>query len=167
MTAPEHRLAKDAIHFQWDNRLPPAATVCSGDVVKFTTQDVSGGQVSKGAPAEVVTRLDTTRTYPLAGPVRVEDARPGDILEVEILGMEPGPWGWTAIIPDRGLLAEDFPAPYIRYFDLGDRTRTELRPGVSIPLAPFCGTIGVAPDEPGRFRCVLRIAAAATSTQSI
>ena len=117
--------------------------------MRLQTQEVSGGQVRYGAPATVVAQLDRSRTYPLTGPVYVDGARPGDMLAVEMLDLAPGDWGWTAIFPGRGLLPEDFPNPYIRYFKLGGRTRVEFRPGIWVPLAPFCGTIGVAPDEPG------------------
>src|SRR5207249_7921003 len=53
------------------------------------------------------------------------------------------------LLPGLGLLASDFPDPYVRYFDLGDRTSAELRHDVHIPIAPFCGTMGVATDDPG------------------
>lgn len=149
MQATEHRLGRDAVHFQWDRTLPPAVRVRDGEIVRLETQEVSGGQIQYGAPAEVVTQLDRGRTYPLTGPVYVEDARPGDVLAIEMLELTTGDWGWTAIFPGRGLLREDFPNPYIRYFELSGRPRVEFQPGVWVPLAPFCGTIGVAPDEPG------------------
>ena len=149
MQATEHRLEREAVHFQWDRSLSPALRIRDGETVHLRTREVSGGQVQYGAPTAVVTRLDRSRTYPLTGPVYVEAARPGDVLALEMLEIIPGDWGWTAIFPGRGLLAEDFPDPYIRYFELGDRSRVEFRPGVSIPVAPFCGTIGVAPGDPG------------------
>ncbi len=140
-------LASEKVHFRWDKTLAPALAIRSGDVVHLQTRDVSGGQITLGAPASVAASLDTSKTYPLAGPIMVEDALPGDVLEVEMLELRPGAWGWTAIIPGRGLLATDFDQPYIRYFALTDLHRAELRPGISISLAPFCGTIGVAPDR--------------------
>jgi len=63
--------------------------------------------------------------------------------------LRPGSWGWAALLPGLGLLAADFPDPYVRYFELGDRTSAELRKDIHIPIAPFCGTMGVATDEPG------------------
>jgi acetamidase/formamidase len=79
----------------------------------------------------------------------VKGAEPGDTLEVEILELRPGSWGWAAILPGLGLLASDFPEPYVRYFDLGDRKSAELRHDIHIPIVPFCGTMGVATDEKG------------------
>src|SRR6202049_2457790 len=82
--------------------------------------------------------------------VHIEGAEPGDALEVEILTLQPGSWGWAALLPGLGLLAAVFPDPYVRYFELGHRKSAELRHDIHIPIAPFCGTMGVATDEPGK-----------------
>jgi acetamidase/formamidase len=147
--AAEHRLDRQARHFQWDRAQPPAIRVHSGDLIRLETQEVSGGQVHYGDPAEVVSRLDRGRVYPLTGPVYVEGARAGDVLAVEMLEVVPGSWGWTANIPGRGLLSDDFPDPYIRYFELDGRKAVPFAPGISVTLAPFSGTIGLAPDIEG------------------
>ena len=145
----EHRVGRDQIHYKWDKANRPAVEVDPGDVVHFDTEEVTSGQIKKGDPAAKLTQLDFDRLYPLGGPVYVKGAQPGDVLEVEILDLKPGAWGWTGLIPGLGLLAADFPEPYIRYFDLGDRESTELRHDIHIPLAPFCGTMGVATDAEG------------------
>ncbi|TMC80612.1 MAG: acetamidase [Chloroflexi bacterium] len=142
--------ARDKFHFKWDNSLEPAVEIDPGDVVHFDTEEVTAGQLQKGDPASRLGTLDFDRLYPLGGPVHIRGAEPGDALEVEILALRPGSWGWAALLPGLGLLASDFPDPYVRYFDLGDRTSAELRNDVHIPIAPFCGTMGVATDEPGR-----------------
>jgi acetamidase/formamidase len=146
----EHKIGRDKFHFKWDNSLPPVVEIDPGDIVHFDTEEVTAGQIKKGDPASQLGSLDFNRLYPLGGPVYVRGAEPGDALEVEILELKPGSWGWTALIPGLGLLASDFPDPYIRYFDLGDRTSAELRHDVHIPIAPFCGTMGVATDDKGQ-----------------
>ncbi len=145
----EHQIGKQQIHYKWDKSNKPAATVDPGDVVQFETEEVTSGQIKMGDPAVKLTQLDFNKLYPLGGPVFVKGAEPGDVLEVEILELKPGAWGWTGIIPGLGLLAADFSDPYIRYFELGDRTSAELRHDIHIPLAPFCGTMGVATDADG------------------
>ncbi|HYL08295.1 MAG TPA: acetamidase/formamidase family protein, partial [Candidatus Udaeobacter sp.] len=145
----EHRIGRDRFHFKWDKSLPPAVEIDPGDVVHFETEEVTAGQLKKGDPAERLTALDFDRLYPLGGPVYVRGAEPGDALEVEILDLKPGSWGWAALLPGLGLLASDFPDPYVRYFDLGERTSAELRHDVHIPIVPFCGTMGVATDAAG------------------
>jgi acetamidase/formamidase len=145
----EHQVGRAQIHYKWDNANPPAVEIESGDVVHFDTEEVTSGQIKKGDPAARLTQLNFDKLYPLGGPVYVKGAEPGDVLEVEILDLKPGAWGWTGIIPGLGLLAADFTEPYIRYFDLGDRETAELRHDIQIPIAPFCGTMGVATDDPG------------------
>jgi acetamidase/formamidase len=146
----EHHIGLEKFHYKWDNSLPPAVTIAPGDVVHCETNEVTSGQLNSGDPASKLATLDFDRLYPLAGPVYVEGAEPGDALEVEILKLQPGSWGWSALLPGLGLLAADFPDPYIRYFELGNRKSAELRHDIHIPIVPFCGTMGVATDEPGK-----------------
>jgi acetamidase/formamidase len=146
----EHHIGLDKIHYKWDNSLPPVVKIAPGDVVHFETDEVTSGQLHPGDPSSKLATLDFDRLYPLGGPVYVEGAEPGDALEVEILTLQPGSWGWSAMLPGLGLLAADFPDPYVRYFELGNRKSAELRHDIHIPIAPFCGTMGVATDEPGR-----------------
>jgi acetamidase/formamidase len=151
MAGREHTLDKRKIHYKWDNSLAPAIEIESGDVVHCETEEVTDGQIKPGMDAAILGNLDFGRLYPLAGPIFVKGAEPGDVLEVEILKLQPLAWGWAGIIPGLGLLAEDFTTPYIRYFDLTDGFSTPLRDDIRIPIQPFCGTMGVATDEPGVF----------------
>lgn len=145
----EHVLDRRKVHYKWDNSLEPAIEVESGDVVHFQTEEVTDGQITPGMPASALGSLDFNRLYPLAGPVFVQGAEPGDVLEVEILSLKTLDWGWAGILPGLGLLPEDFPDPYIRYFDLTNGSTTALRNDILIPIEPFCGTMGVATDEDG------------------
>ncbi len=146
----EHVLERGATHYKWDNSLPPALEVEPGDVVHFETNEVTDGQITPGCPASRLAEIDFDRLYPLAGPVYVKGAQPGDVLVVEMLELRPLEWGWTGILPGLGLLADEFTEPYIRHFDLSNGAYAELRADIRIPLQPFCGTMGVATDEPGQ-----------------
>ena len=85
----------------------------------------------------------------------VKGARPGDTLAVEILELRPRDWGWTAIIPGFGLLADEFPDPWLRISKVEeDARRVAFAEGVTLPFEPFPGTIGVAPPEPGEHSVV-------------
>ncbi|MDR7555112.1 MAG: acetamidase/formamidase family protein [Armatimonadota bacterium] len=144
-----HVLSPDRVHYKWNKDLPPALVVEPGDTVTCRTRDVTDGQVTPGCDAAVLASLDFERIYPLAGPIYVTGAEPGDALEVEILDLRPLEWGWTGIIPTLGLLAEEFTTPYIRHWDLRNGYSTRLRDDIVIPLQPFCGVMGVAPAAPG------------------
>jgi acetamidase/formamidase len=154
-----HYFPSDRVHFTWDAGNEPVLTVDSGDVVVVHTRDVSDNQITPDSTAEVIAGLDWDRVYPLAGPIAVDGAQPGDTLAIEVLDLHTQGWGWTAILPGFGLLPEDFPDPYLRIFDLTGGDWAYLRDDVRIPIEPFMGTMGVCPEgasaqaimPPGRF----------------
>jgi acetamidase/formamidase len=135
------------IHHHWDNTLEPTLRISSGDIVHFDLKMAGDGQVEYDGPYEQ-TQFDWDTLYNLLGPVHVDGAAPGDTLEVEVLSLKTGDWGWCAVLPELGLLAEDFPDGFIRYFDLTRGDAAELVAGVEIPIEPFLGTMGTHPDEP-------------------
>ena len=140
-----HYAPPDRVHYTWDAGHEPALTIADGDTVVVHTRDVSDNQISPGSDTSVVAGLDWERVYPLAGPIYVEGARPGDTLAVEILDLHTEGWGWTAILPGLGLLPEEFPDAYLRVFDLSEGEVVPFREDIEIPLAPFMGTMGVCP----------------------
>src|SRR3954453_5646329 len=142
-----HYFPTDRVHFTWDTGNEPVLTVADGDTVVFETRDVSDNQIGPDSDTSVIAGLDWDRVYPLAGPVAVEGAEPGDTLAVEIVELRTKEWGWTAIIPGIGLLPDDFPAAFLRVFDLTDGKHAYLRDDVAIPIEPFFGTMGVCPRD--------------------
>jgi acetamidase/formamidase len=140
-----HQAPTDRVHFTWDQAHQPILEIESGDTVFLTTRDVSDGQIGLNFDRSVLDGLDWNRVYPLCGPFHVVGAEPGDTLAVEILDLHALGWGWTAIIPGLGLLAERFREPYLRIFDLTPGDVTFLRDDIAIPIEPFLGTMGVCP----------------------
>jgi acetamidase/formamidase len=143
--ASTHYFPDDQVHFTWDTSHEPVLTVGSGDTVVVHTRDVSDNQIGPDSDTSVIAGLDWNRVYPLAGPIAVEGAEPGDTLAVEVLDLHTEGWGWTAILPELGLLTEDFPDPYLRVFDISNGEYAQLGPA-TIPLDPFLGTMGVCPE---------------------
>jgi acetamidase/formamidase len=150
-----HSVHSDRTHTVWDNAIPPVLEVEPGETVELEVVDASGGQLDRGSTVEDVAALDFTRVNPVTGPVFVKGAVPGDVLEVEILALRPRDWGWTAIIPGFGLLADEYPEPWLRIstVDAGSG-RVRFLDDVELPYEPFPGTIGVAPAEPGEHSIV-------------
>lgn len=136
---------EDRVHFTWDVRHEPVLHIESGDTVVVQTRDVSDNQITPASTAGVLATLDWERVYPLAGPIYVEGAQPGDTLAIEVLDLHTQGWGWAAIIPGFGLLADEFTEPYLRIFDLTHGDSTHLRDDILIPVEPFLGTMGVCP----------------------
>jgi acetamidase/formamidase len=144
--APTIHVARDQNHLAWDPAIPAVATVGSGDVVEFDCLDASFGQLTAESTNESLATLDFARVDQVNGPVAVAGAERGDTLQVDLLEFEPADWGWTASIPGFGLLADDFPEGAYKVTRLAPGAgRVEFWPGIRIPLAPFCGELGVAP----------------------
>jgi acetamidase/formamidase len=140
-----HHLPDERVHYTWDAGLEPVLGIDSGDTVVVWTRDVSDNQIGPDSDASVIASLDWARVYPLAGPIAVSGAAPGDTLAIEILDIHTQGWGWTAVLPGLGLLAEEFPDAYLRTFDLARGDIAYLREDIAIPLEPFFGTMGVCP----------------------
>ena len=146
-----HHLPAEQLHFAWDNSLTPVLEIDPGDVVTFDTWDASGHFYTAESTSKDVDRRAQLprRGHSLTGPVVVRGARPGNTLVIDILEVAPAKWGYTAFGPGRGLLPNDFARNYLRIWDLSDGQFGRGVGDVRIPLAPFCGVMGVAPAEPG------------------
>ena len=141
------QVSREQNHLAWDPAIPPVATVGSGDVVAFDCLDASNGQITAEATSETLDQLDVASVDQVTGPVEVSGAEPGDTLQIDLLDFTPADWGWTASIPGFGLLADEFPDGHLKITRLEPGSDVvEFWPGVRIPLAPFCGEVGVAPE---------------------
>ena len=142
---------RNQFHLAWDNSIAPIATIASGEEVEFDLLDAAGGQIGAESTVEAIPTLDFSRVDQVNGPIYVEGAEPGDTLQVEFVDLQPANWGWTAIIPGFGLLADEFPEAALKIWRLegGADGWAEFAPGIRIPLAPFCGEIGLAPGAAG------------------
>jgi acetamidase/formamidase len=150
-----HDLRADAFNYAWDNSLEPALEIESGDEVLLHVRDASDEQIREDSGVEDVLNLDFSHVNPVSGPVFVKGAHPGDVLEVELLEFGPQGWGWTAIIPEFGLLADEYPEPWLRISRVDPESgRVRFSDQVTLPYRPFPGTLGVAPDEPGEHSIV-------------
>ena len=144
-------------HNRWHPDIPPALEAEPGEEVVLQTRHALDGEVTPQTRAEDLRRVDLNLVHPLTGPVYVQGAEPGDLLEVHIREVEPARWGFTTIIPGFGFLRDLFPDPYIAHWNIqnGYAESPDL-PGVRVPGAPFMGTIGVAPSRRLRQEILLR-----------
>ena len=158
----ELKLTPQNVHWgYYDATLKPVLRVASGDTIRVETM-VAGGlgrlRAAGVQDSEIPEALKTVEAavtergpgvHPLTGPIWVEGAEAGDVLEVRIVGFEfLHPYGVTGFIPGSGTLPDEF--PYSRFklfrFDVS-RGVTEFAPGITLRLAPFFGSIGVAPNS--------------------
>lgn len=163
----------------WNNSTPPVMHMDSGDIVQIETGTHLMGRMVPGADIndwmkwfkEVQDKTEETYTYPdtltgaaklkrgaghhhLTGPIYINQAEPGDILQIEILDIVPTAYGFNlnpeASFAKLGLLVDDYPKGKVRWYyaDL-KKMNFEFLPGIEIPIRPFPGTIGVEIPEKG------------------
>src|SRR5262245_10049735 len=135
-------------HNRWHPDIPPVVKVDPGQVVGLDTRDGLDGQVKPNSTAADLLKTTLGVVHPLTGPVHVNGAEPGDLLEVTIVEVEPQPFGFTIQIPGFGFLRDVFTEPHIVRWTIANGFATSLDlPGVRIPGAPFMGVMGVAPSH--------------------
>jgi len=157
---------KTVAYGYYDAKAVPVLRVKSGDTVEIQTLITSTPKRLEDAgvpPAQVEQSLrDITAQvtdkgpggHILTGPIYIEDAQPGDVLEVHILRIRLAiPYAYNAFGPGRGYLPDDYPYSKIKIIPLDEaRMVAHFAPGIDVPLHPFFGSMGVAPPESvGRF----------------
>src|SRR5258708_3742189 len=115
-----HHLDDTQPHAFWDNSYPARLRIQPGDTVVFETLEGSGGQIRPDSTSEAIRTLNFAYIHALTGPVYVEGAEPGDALVVDIISIKNKGWGYNAVIPNFGLLPDDFPEPYLHHYKIGD-----------------------------------------------
>src|SRR5690606_9732487 len=156
----DHRLGPDRanLHGMYSSRLEPVLVVESGDGVRCRTRDVSWGLEPRRPDSdwrETVQPREAPRDSGpcLLGPIAVRGAEPGDLLEVHLENIVPGPWGWT-VAGEIGFFNTDLNRR-LGVFE-GERLmvrweidvaagRATSHLGQTVPIRPFLGTLGLCP----------------------
>ena len=143
---PQYTLSSDQTHNKFSSTIEPVLRVATGAIIEAYTEEASDRQLTPGSNEEDLMNISFDPIHPLTGPVYVEGAQPGDILAVTLHEIEIGEWGWNAIFPGFGYLVDEFENPKLKTFSFnpGDES-IEFTSGVTIPLRPFPGVMGVAP----------------------
>ena len=154
------KLLPENVHWgYYDAAVKPALRMASGDTVRVETM-VAGGlqrlRLAGVTEAEIPEALKAVEqqvkergpgAHPMTGPIFVEGAEPGDTLEIRIGAIEfLHPFGVNAFAPGGGTLPDEYPYAQAKVFRWRPGAdRVEFKPGITLPLAPFFGSIGVAP----------------------
>ena len=147
----EHALSANPTHSVWNHGLPPRLRIDTGDTVHMECLDSSGAQVHARMKLAEYLSIDRARIHALTGPIFVNGAEPGDVLQIDVLEIAHKGWGWTSIVEGLGFLKQRFSAPYLFIWELDGDSSKSLAPAI-VPLRPFCGVMGVARAENGEFR---------------
>ncbi len=137
----------------FDLKKAPVVKVRSGDIVSLETWNscLHVMVYNETTPADVAKfyQLNDIQKrrgmHSLTGPVYVEGAEPGDVLEIRVLDIKLTDWGYNFLSPSAGIF-DNFSKPQIKYFKFDKEHNTaEFAPGICLPLKPFPGIIAVAP----------------------
>jgi acetamidase/formamidase len=145
----------------YDAKAAPVLHVKSGDTVEIETLITNSPKRLEDAgvpPAQVEQSLRDIYEqakdkgpggHILTGPIFVDGAEPGDVLEVRVLSVKLAiPYAYNGFGPGRGYLPDDYPYSKIKIIPLDEkRMVAKFAPGIEIPLHPFFGSMGVAPPE--------------------
>ena len=140
----------------FDTTLEPILKVDSGDTISYVnTWTHFLNKLQPDVPVDVLAQMRRDNPgkgpHSIIGPIYVNGAEPGDVLEVRYKRIHPLDWGGTFNNPGSlgtGLLAKDFPEGQVKYMKL-DLTKmtAEFNPNIHVPLQPFQGTLGLAPPD--------------------
>ena len=135
------------MHNRWHPDIPPTVTVEPGKALTLECEDGIAGLLTRESTHADCAQLDLGLAHPLAGPVAVVGAQPGNVLEVEFLEYRSADFGVTAVIPGFGFLADRFTEPYLVKWEIEEGVaRSAELPGVAVPADMFAGVVGVAPS---------------------
>ncbi|MEE9274258.1 MAG: acetamidase/formamidase family protein [bacterium] len=159
----EHELIAGADNVHWgyfDASLEPVMRIASGDTLIVRTEsgradllDELGDRASPALRGILANAKRELGPHIMTGPVYIEGAEAGDVLEVRIKDIEPRyDWGYNGFRPLVGGLPDDFPYSRVVVVNVDLEKRVgDWGAGVQVPLAPFFGNFGVAPP-PGMGR---------------
>lgn len=149
----------------FDANRPAQLTIASGDTVTIDTLTGTVAMIAQApghTPPELRAVREQAESFPaahiLTGPVAVTGAEPGDVLEVRIVDVQlRQDWGFNLIRPLGGTLQDDFTQERLLIIPIDRSARTCTLPfGVTLPLKPFFGIMGVAPPSAwGRITSVI------------
>lgn len=136
-------ISKNNVIYSFNPFIEPVVSVRPGETVRFETLDALGGQIEN---EQDVLKLDFSKVNPATGPVRIEGAKKGQTLVVEILDV--------SVASDKGVIVAEEGFGVLKNIVKGFKAKIlPIRQGcvvfneIHIPIKPMIGVIGVAPKE--------------------
>jgi len=136
------------VHFSWTPENRPIGKVEPDTELRLKIPDASTNQIKYGMKTEDLAGIDNSHLDGALGPIEVDSAMKGHVLEVHIEDIKTGSWGWSAIIDDLGLLKGRYKQKLV-FWDIEDGVCRPVNflDGIEIPLEPMIGVIGVSPTK--------------------
>lgn len=140
------------LQYEWAPSTNEICVVPEGELFKIDIPDASTMQIKRDFTVKDLESVDRSIYDAAVGPIKVEGAEKGDALEIEIVDISVGSWGWTNINPGFGLIKNRFDRELVKWDLTGDFAKTtgDFLKNVLIPKRPFLGVIATLPSR-GRY----------------
>lgn len=132
----------DNIVYSFSAKHLPVAELSPGEVLVVETADCCNGQAHQSG--QDLASINLAEVFPATGPFFIVGAEPGDALEIEIVEIKTAQQG-IGIVPETGVLPA-VSSPEVKIFGLAGNSLV-IAEGLSVPVQPMVGVIGVAPPE--------------------
>lgn len=130
------------IHFEFNSQIEAKAFAKSGDVVQFKCQDCYCEQITQNG--QLFSTLNMDNNNPVTGPLYIEEARPGDVLRIEIKEIDIQDQGSMCVRSGTGIY--EIQGSHCRRFIIEDGM-IAFDHDIKVPIKPMIGVIGTAPKE--------------------
>ena len=136
-------ISRDKVIYTFKNEMEHIDTISPGDVIKVETNDCWSQQFC--SEEQVLNEIDHDILNPATGPIYVEGAEPGDLLEVKVISIDVEDKGNSEAVPNEGVLGEQVKDSTVKIISIeGDYA---IFNGIKLPINPMIGVIGVAPAK--------------------
>lgn len=136
-------ISGNKVIYKFTNLMDHVEVIEPSDVIKVKTNDCFFQQIYN--EEQVLTEIDYDRLNPATGPIYVEGAEQGDLLQVKVISIDVANKGVAAVVPNEGVLGDQVSKPMIRVVDIIDGYA--IFHGIKLPIRPMIGVIGVAPAK--------------------
>ncbi|TCU77310.1 amidase [Tissierella praeacuta] len=136
-------ISGNKVIYKFENFMEHVEIIRPGDIIKVETNDCFFQQIYN--EEQVLTEIDYDRLNPATGPIYVEGAEPGDLLQVKVISIDIAKKGVAAVVPNEGVLGDQVNKPIIRVVNIEDGYA--IFHGIKLPIRPMIGVIGVAPAK--------------------
>lgn len=136
-------IPNNKVIYKFKNQMNYVETILPGEKVKFETNDCWFQQIT--SEEQVMEEINYDILNPATGPIYVENAEPGDLLQVKIIDINVKSRGSALVVPNEGVLGDQVTKPIVRIIDIEDGHA--IFHGIKLPIEPMIGVIGVAPAK--------------------
>lgn len=140
----KHFISKEHAIYAMSADNQPACTVQSGDTIVFEAYDCFTNQIT--SENQIVEALDWNKINPATGPVFIEGAEPGDVVEVDIHTIDIGDTVTLMTGPELGVLGDELDTMTIKRVPIVEG-KLQFTEDIQIPMNKMIGVIGTAPAQ--------------------